>query len=107
MVLFRRLATAFLSMIWLMSVGLPGCAASLDERMAAYVGQHRNELINNWGPPTEESQLKKGGTRIVYVEGNPLIHPNQIVTPALSVCEKVFITDAQGIIKSYSYQNCQ
>jgi len=82
-----------------------GCA-SLDERMAKYVGQHRDELINNWGPPSEVTKLKKGGTRIIYYEQNPLIHPNQIIDPALNNCEKIFITDSRGIIKSYSYENC-
>ena len=100
-----RLTTSFLSLIWTICLLVVGCA-SLDDRMGKYVGQHRNELVNNWGPPSEETKLKKGGTRIVYYEQNPLIHPNQIVNPELMNCEKVFITDARGIIKSYSHNNC-
>jgi len=100
-----RFTTSFLSFIGIIGILLAGCA-SLDEQMGKYVGLHRNELVNNWGPPTEESKLKKGGTRIVYVEGNPLIHPNQIVNPALLICEKIFITDSRGIIKSFSHDNC-
>jgi len=75
--------------------------------MAGYVGQHRDQLISNWGPPAEEKKLKKGGTRIIYRTDNPLIHPSQYVDPTLRICEKVFITDSRGIIKSYSHDNCE
>jgi hypothetical protein len=97
--------TSLLSFLVLLGILFASCA-SLDERMAKYVGQHRDELVNNWGPPHEETKLKKGGTRIVYYEQNPLIHPNQIIDPALSNCEKIFITDSRGIIKSYRHENC-
>ena len=102
-----QLGITLLFVLWLIGVGLPGCAASLDKRMAGYVGQHRNELVNNWGPPAEETKLKNGGTRIVYREELPLIHPSQYVDPSLRICEKVFLTDANGIIKSYSHDNCE
>ena len=89
-----------------MCVLLAGCR-TLDQRMEHYVGKHRDELVNNWGPPTEEKKLKNGGTRIVYVVDNPLIHPNQYVDPTLRICEKIFITDSRGIIQSYSHHNCR
>ena len=82
-----------------------GCA-SLDDRMASYVGQHKSELIDNWGPPHEETKLKKGGSKLIYYEQNPLIHPNQIIDPALNQCEKIFTTDSRGIIKKYRHINC-
>ena len=65
--------------------------------MSGYVGQHRDYLVSNWGPPAEEKKLKNGGYRLVYREENPLIHPSQYVDPALRICEKVFITDSRGI----------
>lgn len=101
-----RLGIVFLSVVALIGGLLAGCS-SLDDRMKRYVGHHRDELVRNWGPPTEETKLKKGKTRIVYVEQNPLIHPNQLVDPSLSICEKIFVTDRRGIIRSYSHDNCE
>ena len=85
---------------------LASCA-TVEEQMAGYVGQHKSELINNWGPPAEEKKLKNGGSRLVYREQNPLIHPGQYVDPASNICEKVFTTDSRGIIKSYKHINCE
>ena len=45
---------------------LASCATG-EEQMAGYVGQHKSELINNWGPPTEEKKLKNGGSRLEYL----------------------------------------
>jgi len=104
--LSKRLATSFLAIFWIVSVLLVACA-SLDSRMAGYVGKHQDELISNWGPPNEATKLKKGGTRIVYIEQLPLINPNQYVDPSLRICEKIFITDSRGIIKSYRHNNCE
>jgi hypothetical protein len=101
-----RFTISFLSIIGILSVLLAGCA-TVEEQMAGYVGQHRDYLVSNWGPPAEEKKLKNGGSRIVYREQNPLIHPSQYVDPALRICEKVFITDSRGIIKSYSHDNCE
>jgi len=100
-----RFETSFLSFIVIIGVLFASCA-SLDDRMAKYVGQHRDELVNNWGPPNEETKLKNGGTQIIYYEQNPLIHPNQIIDPALNNCEKIFRTNSRGIIKSYKHVNC-
>lgn len=94
-----------ISVICTFIVLLAGCA-SLDKRMSNYVGQSRNQLVNNWGSPSEEIPLKNGGSRLVYVEELPLINPSQYVNPSLRMCQKVFVTDSRGIIKSYSYNNC-
>ncbi|UCE62640.1 MAG: hypothetical protein JSU59_07045 [Nitrospirota bacterium] len=101
-----RIAISFLSLLGILSVLLAGCA-TVEEQMAGYVGQHKSELINNWGPPAEEKKLKNGGSRLVYREQNPLIHPGQYVDPASNICEKVFTTDSRGIIKSYKHENCE
>ena len=82
--------TSLLSFLVLLGVLFASCA-SLDDRMAAYVGQPRSELVNNWGPPNEEVKLKHGGTQIIYYEQNPLIHPNQIIDPSLNNCEKILV----------------
>ena len=100
-----RPTTYTITLLMIIGFVVAGCA-SLDDRMASYVGQHRSELINNWGPPHEETKLKKGGTKMIYYEQNPLIHPNQIIDPALNQCEKIFTTDSRGIIKSYRHINC-
>ena len=97
--------TYIISLLVIIGFIVAGCA-SLDDRMASYVGQHKSELINNWGPPAEETKLKKGGSKLIYYEQNPLIHPNQIIDPALNQCEKIFTTDSKGIIKSYRHINC-
>jgi hypothetical protein len=101
-----RFAVSFLSLLWILSILLAGCA-TVEEQMAGYVGQHRDYLVSNWGPPAEEKKLKNGGSRLVYKEQNPLIHPGQYVDPASNICEKVFTTDSRGIIKSYSHDNCE
>ncbi len=101
-----RFAIPFLSFILIVSVLVAGCA-TVEEQMAGYVGQHRDYLVSNWGPPAEEKKLKNGGSRLIYREQNPLIHPNQYVDPALRICEKVFTTDSRGIIKSYKHENCE
>ena len=101
-----RFAISFLSLIVFLSVLVVGCA-TVEEQMAGYVGQHRDYLVSNWGPPAEEKKLKNGGSRLVYKEQNPLIHPGQYVDPASNICEKVFTTDSRGIIKSYSHDNCE
>ncbi len=101
-----RFAISLLSLIWILSVLVSGCA-TVEEQMAGYVGQHRDYLVSNWGPPAEEKKLKNGGSRLVYKEQNPLIHPGQYVDPASNICEKVFTTDSRGIIKSYSHDNCE
>jgi len=101
-----RYTLLFLSFIWIIGILLAGCR-TLDERMTRYVGEHPDELVSYWGPPSEETKLKKGGTPILYVVDNPLIHPSQHVNPALRICEKIFITDSRGIIQSYSHHNCR
>ena len=101
-----RFAISFLFLILIGSVLVAGCA-TVEEQMAGYVGQHRDYLVSNWGPPAEEKKLKNGGSRLIYREQNPLIHPGQYVDPASNVCEKVFTTDSRGIIKSYKHENCE
>ena len=105
MALSMKSVISFFFLILTLGFFLASCA-TLDERMASYVGQHKSELIDNWGPPAEETKLKKGGTKLIYYEQNPLIHPNQIIDPALNQCEKIFTTDSRGIIKSYRHINC-
>ena len=104
--LFVPLALSVLSISWLLIVLLTGCQ-TVEEQMAGYVGQHRDYLVSNWGPPAEEKKLKNGDYRLVYREQNPLIHPGQYVDPASNICEKVFTTDSRGIIKSFSHENCE
>ena len=67
--------TSLLSCLFLLGVLCASCA-SLDDRMAAYVGQPRSELVNNWGPPHEETKLKKGRNQddLLRTESPPL-HP--------------------------------
>lgn len=101
-----RFAISFLSLILIVSISVAGCA-TVEEQMAGYVGQHRDYLVSNWGPPAEEKKLKNGGSRLIYREQNPLIHPGQYVDPAANICEKVFTTDSRGIIKSYKHENCE
>jgi hypothetical protein len=104
--LLWRSSKFLLFLFWIFTVLVAGCA-TLDERMKGYVGQPRSEVVKNWGPPDEETKLKNGGSRIVYREDVPLIHPSQYVDPALRICEKVFVTDSRGIITSYSHDNCE
>ena len=75
-----------------------GCS-SLDSKMKSYVGHHRDQLIQLWGPPTQEVKLSTGGHSLAYV--------NQWSDRSgLYTCRKVFNTDEQDIIRSWAYSGC-
>lgn len=87
-------------MKWLLLVPIPflltGC---LSQRMSSWEGKHRDDLIQKWGPPTQEAKLSKGGSSLVYVQA----WANQY---GANTCRMVFNTDDTGIIKSWSYYGC-
>ena len=75
-----------------------GCN-TLAKNMKSFVGSHRDELIQRWGPPDQEAKLSTGGSSLVYstVWGDGI---------RVYTCRKVFNTDASGIIKSWNYSGC-
>ena len=86
--------------IWLLPilvvVLLGGC---LSQKMSAWEGKHRDDLIQKWGPPSQETTLSKGGGSLVYIQA----WANQY---GANTCRMVFNTDEAGIIKSWSYYGC-
>lgn len=101
-----QLVTPSFSFIWVIGVLLAGCS-TLDDKMGRYLGESRDKLVKDWGPPSEEELLKKGGRRLVYLEQRPLAYASKHVDTSLRICEKAFVTDSRGTIKSYSHNNCE
>lgn len=84
------------TLVLLCAVLLTGC---LSKTMSSWVGESRDNLIQRWGPPTSEAKLANGGTSLVYVN----TWSDQF---SIQTCRKIFNTDAQGIIQSWSYYGC-
>ena len=88
---------------------LMAACASLDDKMASWVGHHRDELVIKWGPPAQESQLSDGGAVLLYLEeGGSVIMPmgNTFANIPMGTCRMQFATDRTGKITSWSYRNC-
>jgi hypothetical protein len=77
---------------------------TLDSTMSSWVGTHKDQLFQKWGPPSQEVALQDGGTSMVYVD--QWATANQYGGNA-GTCRKIFNTNASGTITSWSYSNCQ
>jgi hypothetical protein len=75
---------------------LGGC---LSQTMSAWEGKHRDNLIQEWGQPRQETELSDGGTSLVYIRTWADQH-------GVSTCRMVFNTDDAGIIRSWSDEGC-
>ena len=75
-----------------------GCS-TISSKMGSYVGSHRDELIQRWGPPSQETALTNGGRSLLYVStwGD---------WSGVYTCRQVFNTDAGLIIRSWHYSGC-
>ncbi len=73
---------------------LSGCSLFVSESYFGenWTGHHINELVEQWGEP-HEMKSKEGGV----IEAEYKIFSDS--------CTYIFITDEQGVIKSYTYES--
>ncbi len=82
----------------LFSMVLSACAG-LGEGMNAWMGRHSDELLEAWGPPSQEATLTDGRTSIVYAR--PWRYEGGGGT-----CRKIFTLDTAHIIRTWAYSSC-
>lgn len=82
---------------------LVGCSAGFDVKPPDWVGHPRNEVIQAFGPPTQEAVLVQGGKSMIYMRQHG--SPNRF-GGHLNACRIVFNTDPQGIVRSWAFYSC-
>lgn len=83
-----------------------GCGLFPQEDLKGWIGFHREELIRVMGPPTRETPLPDGRTRLEFVE-RITRHPTAAQMYGASyVCHKTFDLDAKGFIEAVSSEGC-
>jgi hypothetical protein len=85
----------------LLVVSLAGCN-KLNNKLQSWVGQPREKLIKEFGPPAREMRLMDGRTVVWF---QPPSSSDADEFPVAS-CRKVFHLDKNGIVTSASAQNC-
>jgi hypothetical protein len=83
----------------LFAVSIADCTR-LDNKIQAWVGQPRDKLIKEFGPPTREMRLIDGRT-VIWYEPRPTDPADQP-----QACREIFHLDSNGIVTSASEQNC-
>jgi hypothetical protein len=85
---------------WLLSIALfaSGCPTGGDATRG-WVGHHRDELVQTWGAPSQETRLPDGGRLVLYSY-------NWDNGYGRHTCRREFVTDAQGVIRSSSSEEC-
>lgn len=93
----------------LSTVLLAGCANQVNYRADSWVGHHREELIQAWGPPSLELPLSEpgmlvGSSTIVYTQepGDYTLKYGDL----RSTCRMVFQATEAGVISSLAYHRC-
>jgi hypothetical protein len=81
-----------------MSFVLSGCPMGTDTT-TPWVGHHRDELVQTWGNPSQETKLSDGGKLVQY-------RHNWHNGYGIHTCRREFVTDAHGIIRSASSSDC-
>ena len=100
----KKLATTFslgfcMLVVW-------GCGLFPQDHLQGWVGFHREELIRVMGPPSKETPLPDGGTRLEFIE-RITRHPTAAqVYGASYVCHKIFDLDSDGFIQDVSEEGC-
>lgn len=100
-----------------MPTAILGCCLSLVLLAACngplhvepWVGHHRTELLQLWGPPTKEFRVQDKGLRQGYAslvyEQDPGAYQLQYGTLS-STCHMTFHVDPDGLITSSTYELC-
>jgi len=90
-----------LVLVWiLLIVSCVGCR-TLDGKMQHQVGQPRDKLIEEFGPPDREINIGDGRTVVWYQPWgrNPADYP-------FGTCLEIFHFNKKGIVTSASAHNC-
>lgn len=83
-----------------------GCGLIPQEDLKGWVGFHREELIRVMGPPTKETPLPDGGTKLEFIQ-RITKHPSAAQQYGVSyVCHKTFILDSKGFVSDASQEGC-
>lgn len=78
-----------------------GCN-SINSDMRSWIGSSADELVDAWGPPSEQRPQPEGGYAYSW---NETRHTDG--GSVRNVCNRRFVTDANGKIISYSYVGCK
>jgi hypothetical protein len=76
----------FISLIFflLMLLSLIGCTSRMNQIMASWEGQDANDLIANWGPPTQVMDDGSGGKILCYQQTGAIYVPRTTTGSAYS-----------------------
>jgi hypothetical protein len=77
---------------------LASCSTSLEQKLSKYPGCSIDEVIERRGEPNEVTPLHNGGSIVSWRQRWGAYGEN--------TCTVRFTCDSNGIILSYSYQNC-
>ncbi|MDX1412055.1 MAG: hypothetical protein R3351_07845 [Nitrospirales bacterium] len=101
---WKNLGKALLFSIMLF--GVSACGLFPQEDLKGWVGFHREELIRVMGPPTKETPLPDGGTKLEFIQ-RITKHPSAAQQYGVSyICHKTFILDSKGFITDASKEGC-
>lgn len=85
---------------WCLAMALftSGCSKG-DDATRGWVGHQRNELVQTWGAPAEETPLPDGGKLVLYRNNWDNGYERR-------TCERMFVIDVRGVIRSSSSSGC-
>lgn len=69
------------------------------QRLMAYVGLSRDEVIKRRGPPTTETTLDSGETSMLYIS-------QWATEKEAGTCRVWFLLDHNKVVTDYGYRNC-
>lgn len=106
MQLIKRLA-ALIS-----TIALAGCATSAGYRrtLDPWVGEKADDLVKDWGAPTQQTALDSGEKVFTYISaGRAKSQVNTVgsysyVTTNQHSCQTSFVVSDAGVIESYSFK---
>lgn len=112
-VLARR--HALISVVLMLAAA--GCASSINDQMASWIGHHQQELILDWGPPTRSASDGADGWILIYeydrnfgqIPGHAYVGPDGstwYTAPERSgyTARRMFWVHSDGTIYSWRWQ---
>jgi hypothetical protein len=90
-------------MIMVSLLTLLAACGTINKSMERLVGQHQDELVGAWGPPTNTATLTDGRQSFVYVTQG---YNTEFGLRCYGTCRKVFTTDRAGMVQSFNYSGC-
>jgi len=94
----RFLMKGLQALLVLLTLALSGCTTT-ESVMDSWVGYHIDEVTAAWGAPSGQIARSDGGHTYSWetTSGN---------TYGVSTCTQSFVTDAEGYVRTWSYNNC-